>query len=468
MIRTTDCKRRSIISRSMLGAALAFGLAAGATPAMAAPKAPAAPKLSLSKPFQTLAGPMQKAIEDAKVKPAVVAAQGRVTAANTAYSAAQGATARTAARAQRDAAVAELGAALAAEKAQLDAAFAAVTTADDRYVAGQFAVQLGGLAQDIAIQRRGLETMLASGKVAAADAPRLSFFAGNLAYDMKDYAAARTALTTAIAGGYRDNDAEALLAESYIADNQVPQGLTLLMQTIDQRKAAGTPAPMNWYRRGLGAAYKAKLLDQTSVFSMAMVRDYPNAENWAGAITVLREVARYPSQDTLDLMRLMDRTNSWAEERDFIEFIQAADARRSPGEVLDIVNKGVAAGKLRTADVFVAEARTIANGRIAADRASLPSAERDARLANATGATVSAAADAFLSYGDFAKAADLYKIAMTKPGADMARVLTRLGIAQIGTGDFAGAQANFAKVEGPRKPMAQLWSTFAQQKAAGR
>jgi hypothetical protein len=183
---------------------------------------------------------------------------------------------------------------------------------------------------------------------------------------------------------------------------------------------------------------------------------------------VLREVAHYPAQDTLDLMRLMDRTNSWAEERDFIEYIQAADARRSPGEVLDIINKGVAAGKLRTADVFVAEARTIANGRIAADRASLPSAERDARLANATGATVTASADAFLSYGDFAKAVDLYKIAATKPGADMARVLTRLGIAQVGTGDFAGAQANFAKVEGPRKPMAQLWSIFAQQKAAGR
>lgn len=469
MIRTTSFVRRSILSRTLLGSALALGLAAGTAtvPAHAAQKQPAAPKLSLSKPFQAAAGPLQRAIEAAKAKPEVAAAQAKVQAADQAYRAAGNNAGRTAARGQKDAAVAELGAALSAEKAQLDQLFTTATSADDRFVAGQFALQLGTLAQDPALQRRGLSSMIDSGKVPAADLPRFQFFLGSTAYDQKDFAAARTALAAAVQGGYKENDIEALLAEAYIADNQAAQGLTVLRDAIEARKAAGTPAPESWYRRGLGAAYNARLLDQASGFSLALVRDYPTASNWGGAITVLREVASYTSQETLDLMRLMQRTNSFAEERDYIEYIQAADARRLPGEVMAVIDAGTTAGKLRSGDMFVTEARGIASGRVAADKASLPGLERDARAANATGASAAAAADAFLSYGEATKAIELYKIAVTKPGIDMNRAMTRLGIAQVDAGDYAGAQATFAKVEGPRKALAQLWTVYAQQKAAG-
>ncbi len=62
----------------------------------------------------------------------------------------------------------------------------------------------------------------------------------------------------------------------------------------------------------------------------------------------------------------------------------------------------------------------------------------------------------------------MYKIALDKPGVETPRVLTRLGIAQIDTGDYAGAQATFAKITGPRQPLGQLWSIYAAQKAAGK
>lgn len=472
MTRTTSLMRRSILSRSLAGALAAVSLAGGAmlvaNPALAAktPKAPEAPKVQMSKTFQPLAAALSKTIEDAKKKPDVVAAQGKVTAATEALRTAQGNSARTAARGQRDAAVAELGATLTAEKTQLDGVFAGATTPDDRYIAGQLAVQLGGLAQDPVIQRKGILSMLDSGKIAPAEVSKFQFYVGSISYDLKDYPAARAAFTAAMAAGYREGDIEALLAESYIAENQVAQGLTVLSQAIDARRAAGTPAPQGWYRRGLGAAYKAKILDQTSAFSMALVRDYPNNDNWAGAITVLREVGGYANQESLDLMRLMDRTGSWSEGRDYVEYIQAADARRLPGEVVAVIDKGIAAGKLQMSDVFVSDNKALAAGRIAADKASLPALERDARAANATGATVSAAADAFLSYGQAAKAVELYTIAVGKPGVDLPRAMTRLGIAQADTGDFAGAAATFAKVEGPRKALAQLWGIYATQKAA--
>ena len=92
--------------------------------------------------------------------------------------------------------------------------------------------------------------------------------------------------------------------------------------------------------------------------------------------------------------------------------------------------------------------------------------ERDARVPSASAATVSGAADAFLSYGESAKAEALFTMALAKPGAEQDRLLTRIGIAQVDQGNYAGAQANFAKVGGTRKYIAQLWSIYAGLKAA--
>ena len=60
----------------------------------------------------------------------------------------------------------------------------------------------------------------------------------------------------------------------------------------------------------------------------------------------------------------------------------------------------------------------------------------------------------------------MYKIALTKPGVDTPRALTRLGIAQTDLGRYAEAQETFAKVTGPRVPIAQLWSAYAKSKMA--
>lgn len=420
--------RTNLLSSGALAIALAFGAVGGAAIVAAPAVAKEAPP-KLSKAFMAIVGPLQTELGAISKKPDP--------------------------------------AAIASARTKLDAAFAAASTPDDQFYAGQFAIQLGSAAKDSVLQRRGIEAALASGKLPAADVGKFNFYLGSIAFDQKDYATARTALTTAVQMGYKDNDAEVVLSESLIAENQSAQGLQVLAQAIDGKKAAGTLAPENWYRRGLGVAYKAKLLDQAQTFSTILVRDYPSSENWAGAIAVLRDVGKFQSQETLDLMRLVDRTDSFTESGDYIEYLQAADARRSPGEVLKILDKGMKAGKLSGSDMFVTDVKTQANARIAADKASLPGLERDARAASATGATAMAAGDAFISYDDPATAEAMYQIALTKPGVDAARILTRLGIAQTDQGKYADAQATFAKVEGVRKPIAQLWLIYVAQKLKG-
>ena len=443
MIHSSRPLHAGLVSRVAMGAALALGVAAGGA-SFAVPAAVAkekAPALKLTPEFSKVAAPLQEALNKAKDRSDVKAAKGDPQA---------------------------LATALQPEKQQLDQAFAAVGNDDDRLVAGQFAVTLGGIAQDPTLQRRGIDAMLQSGKAPATEVPKLQFYAGQLAYQAKDYAAARTALKQAIDGGYSDDNAQVLLAEAYMADNQTQQGLTMLQQAIDQKEQSGTAAPETWYRRGLSAAYKAKAAGPAGKFAAGLVENYPTQQNWGIAITIIREISGIPAQDMVDLLRLMGRTNSYAEARDYLEYIQAADPRRLPGEVVKIVDAGIASGKLNASDPTVADARKEASSRIASDKASLPKLESDAKASSASAITTLAAGDAFLSYGEAAKADELYTLALTKPGVEQARALTRLGIAQVDEGKYADAKATFAKITtGPRKPIADLWGAYAASKAKG-
>lgn len=429
---------RSGLARAALGLALAVGSGAALT-AVSAP-AIAAPAPKMTPGFQKLAAPLNQAINAARTRADVVAAKGNPTA---------------------------LGTALAKEKADLDALFAAIGNQDDRLIAGQLAVGLGSLAEDTAIQRRGVDAMLASGKAPAADVGKLHFYSGQFAYLAKDYAAARTSFQAAIAAGYKENDVEVLLAESYLADNQAAQGLAMLQQAIDTRRASGQPVPESWYKRGLLAAYKTKAGPQASAFASGLVRANPSTQNWGIAITIIREIGGIPSQDMLDLLRLMGRTNSYNEARDYLEYVEAADPRRLPGEVLKVLDAGQASGKLPASDRIATEARASASGRVAADRASLPALEKAGLASGATAVTALANGDALLSYDEPAKAEALYSAALSKPGVDAPRALTRLGIAQVDQGKYTEAQATFAKITGPRKPIADLWSAYAASKARG-
>ena len=417
--------RGKFVSRVAMAAALALGVAGGAAvlPVAAVAK-DAPPKLSMG--FTALAGPLQNDIAKAKDQASAAALKGKV-----------------------------------------EAAIAAAQTQDDKFFAGQFAIQVGQTAKDSPLMRTGLENVIASGKLQGAELGKYNYFLGGIAYDAKDYLAARTAFSNSIAAGYNENDVQALLAETYFATNELQPGMVQLQTAIDSFKTAGTLAPKEWYIRGLSVAYKAKAYDNAFRFGVGLVAAYPSTDNWADAIGLARTAGRFQAQETLDLMRLMGRTGSFRDTSDYAEYLQAADARRAPAEVLKVLDEGLKSGKLQASDVFVSDNRNIAQGRLASDKAALPALERDALVASAPLATVMAAGDAFLSYDQAAKAEGFFRAALGKPGVDADRAQTRLGIALVDQGKFDEAQAAFAKVGGVRKPIAELWGVYTAQKAKG-
>ena len=355
---------------------------------------------------------------------------------------------------------------LAAITAAIPAMAAAVETDDDRFAAGNFIYSIGRESSNRALQRQGVDLMLQSGKVTADNAGQYNFLAGQLAYQDKDWATARARMMTAIELGYVDNGPEAIVAETYFSEENPAGGLTFLADAINKRIAAGQPVDESWIKRGIAIAYNNNLAADAGNFSSLYAQYYPSVNSWGDAIAIQRNYANFDSQEMLDLLRLGQRTNSLRNERDYVEYIDAADARRLPGEVSRIIEAGIAAGKLKASDVYVAEARSTAKGRLTADQADLPSLVSDARKSGSTAVTATAAGDAFLSYGRAAEAEEMYTIALTKSGVDTQRVLNRLGIAQLDQGKAAEAKATFARIEGARKPIARLWSLYADQKAA--
>ncbi|MEY4238743.1 MAG: hypothetical protein RL339_1344 [Pseudomonadota bacterium] len=410
-------------------------------------------------------------LDAAAKRPDVIAAKTKVTETERVYRSARGRTAQEAARGQYDAAVAALAGLLSAEKAKTEEVFTKTGNEADKFFAGQLAFTYGGLAVDKPMQRRGLVTMIDSGNVPAADVGKYHYYAAGFAFDMKDYPAAEASLKAAVAAGNNGADVKGLLAEAQNAAGRPADALATIKSMVDGAVAAGQAPAADWLERGVLISYQSKSPDAVD-WAIRRVEFYPTQLGWVAAGQILRERGNFGAMDSLDISRALDKAgalnlNTQSVQREYIEYLQSAVGKVGvlyPGEVIKIANQGIKVAALQSTDPFVRDAIAEANRRLAADKASLPGLEREARAPAATVKTVLIGADTFLSYDQADKAADLYQIALGKPGADVTGINLRLGIALLKQGKLAEAEAAFAKVDGPRKGIAQLWSLVAKGK----
>jgi len=353
---------------------------------------------------------------------------------------------------------------VAAAKAQLPGVVAAVETPDDRFSAGNLVLLVGNKLKDSALQRQGLELMVASGKADPAQLGQFNFFIGSLAYEAQDWAAARKALEAAIAAGYTENDPPALIAESYFKEGQNQQGLTYLKGLIETRKAAGQTVPDAWLLRGLQVAYQAKLPDAATDWSTLLVASSPSSENWVKALQVVGAVHDLEPQAQLDLLRLMAETGALTDRREYVSYIETADPRIMANEVGRVLDAGVQKGIFNTGDEYYDEVKRVVDQRAPQDRADAPKLASDARK-SAAGKDAQNAGDVLFSLGSFAEAEQMYALALEKGGIDRDQLLTRLGIAQAEQGKLAEAKAAFGQVSGARAAVARMWTAYVDSKA---
>ena len=122
----------------------------------------------------------------------------------------------------------------------------------------------------------------------------------------------------------------------------------------------------------------------------------------------------------------------------------------------------MASGAINKSSRPLTELLSIANAKVPGDQASLAAAEKRAN-GEATGKLAAGTADAYLSYGQDAKAVPLYRLALQKGSVDVDAVNTRLGIALARQGLKAEARTAFAAVTGSRVEIAKFWLMWLDQ-----
>jgi hypothetical protein len=362
-----------------------------------------------------------------------------------------------------------------ASKAALAAAEPLAQTNDDRYQFFSLLLNYSIIASDAAAQGRAVAGILDNSNVSPEQMSVFAPIAAEYDNEQKNFDGALARVAKARAANANSGDLSVAAAKAWWGKagsgvltepgrTYVSNGLKEFRAGIDAKKAAGKPVSPQWYTVAIAKADAAGL-PEISEWAQLAYDANPSGESLRSLIRVYQRVTpNMSNRENLDLVRLMRAGGGLILRLDYIEYAEMAFKGGSFGEVKSGIEAGRVARVLNTADG--ADYYSIATSKIAADKASLLRAEADANK-SANGKIASATADAYLSYGDFAKASALYRLALTKGGVDAAEVNTRLGITLASAGDYAGAKSAFSLVTGGvRGGIAKLWLQWLASKPA--
>lgn len=340
------------------------------------------------------------------------------------------------------------------------------TTPDDKLYVGAMRQNISKLkGDDETMLMQAITEQLDSGSTLLSNGAAMASVLGKRAHDKGDHATAITRLTQAEKLGGADGTALIFLADSYIKTGKTAEGMAIARRAIETEKKAGRKPPSSWYSTVRTAAYNGKLVTETGEWQRALATDYPTPENIHDMAGYYINLSKAGDRTRVDAFRLMRDSKSISAGNEYIEFADLLVRLKVPGEAQAVLKEGIANSKVKAGSVQVTDIMPT-DAAIAADKASLNAGEGRARAA-ATGGPAANNAEAFMGYGDYAKAVDLYRIALQKGGAglDVDETNLRLGMALLMTGQKAEAAAAFAKVNGPRAELAKYWTTWAGLRA---
>jgi predicted Zn-dependent protease len=357
----------------------------------------------------------------------------------------------------------------AAAQAGLPAAVAAAQGPDARYAVGRFQLEIGLGTNNIPLQRQGLDNLIASGQVPAADLPVIYRNVGALANNANEKAKAEAAFARVVE--LSPNDPEALINLAQVKNDlrKPKEAVQLLARAIEIKRASGQPVDESWYKYALKMAFDGRsdpALRQTSVaLSRQLVAAYPTKENWRDALLIFRDTSSLDPAAELDVLRFMRSSGALAGERDWYDLADGLYRAGNYGEAKAVLDDGVAKRMIDPKKAAFAELIRLNNARLNGDRASLAGEETKA-MAGTNGALALKIGDAFYGYGEHAKAIALYRAALAKGGVDANLVNTRIAMALLASGDRAGAEAAFKSLTGTRGDLGAFWVAWLARSGA--
>jgi uncharacterized protein HemY len=341
--------------------------------------------------------------------------------------------------------------------AKLAAAQAVAKTTDEKLLVAQLQLKAAVAAKDELAQATAVEAMIASGGIDQAQLPTVYVALGKLQYKNKQYAQASSSLERALATNPGNTDVLILLAESRHSQGQVNEAVSILQRAVKAKQASGQKADESWYKRSVGMAYEAKL-PIAAELGRQWVAAYPTPANWRDALRVYRGSFKLDDVTLLDTLRLARATGALSGDADFhLYAFNAADS--SPGEARAVIDEAIAAKQIDPNKPLFKDIVATLKSKKALSQASLPQLAIEAK-AGSTARLAVRTGDAYYGYGEYAKAAELYRAALSKSGADANLINLHLGMALARAGDKAGATAALNAVTGPRSELAKYWLVY--------
>ena len=344
--------------------------------------------------------------------------------------------------------------------ARVSEAQAVAKSNDDRCFIAQMQVKAAIDVNDYKAVPAALEAQLASGSVPATRVATLYEGLAQSLDNAKDLTGAGNAYERAVALDPSRVGSVIMLAEVRAKQNRVADALPLYRKAIALENAAGRVADSKWYGRALSVAYGAK-----NPMSYGLSRDwlmaYPSTTNWRDAIGIYSNLSGASDDVMIDLYRLQRLTKSLSGESAHVRYANAAITKGFAGEAKAMLDESFATKAVDPTRASMKSFYALATSRAAGDRASLDGQSK-AALANPAAKPAMVLGEAYFGYGDYVKAAALFRAAQGKSGVDAELANLRLGMALAASGDKAGAAAALAKVTGPRAEVARYWETYAK------
>ncbi|MAF28062.1 MAG: hypothetical protein CL820_01200 [Croceicoccus sp.] len=447
------------VSHVAMALALTFGVAG--TVGVAAPAyAQKQPKMEISEAFQPHAVAIQESVNGVAENPAVKTASDQAMTATNAVLNARDDAARASAQSQLDAARAQVDQQMGGILAKLEAGRPTLTTPDDKLFFGQMELNVGQQMADFEMQNDGIDMMIASGKIPAEELPKYHYFAGQTAYNAQNYGDAAASLQQAIDGGYTQNDAEKLLVDAYLRNEQTAEGLAKLKSMIEARQAAGQPVPEGWAFDGLAASVNQGQRDQAFDWGMMTLQTDSRTQARQQAYKIVEAYSpTYSDEEQLDLLRLMARDGGITDDRQALTYIELMQPMRRPGEAKTFTDSGA---KMPAGNTMVTEAK-----RVGSERYDSTLRELNADASGASGNAALAIADTYLGYGKAAEAEAMYRKALETGATDKAKAQMGLGIALADQDKMAEAKQAFGQISGGnRASLAQAWIAYTDMKSS--
>lgn len=344
---------------------------------------------------------------------------------------------------------------LASIPAKVAAAQAVASTKEDRYLIGKFQLEAAVAANDNNAAATAIEAMASSGVLDAAASSSLYQSLGGTFFNAKDYAHSVTAYQKALSLNPNNSDAQSMLIDAYLSAGQKAEAGAALQRVIQARMAAGQKPEEALIKRAVAIAYDAKSPNAVEM-ARQWVAAYPSPASWSDALAIYQNVNRPDSEGLLALSRLLLATNSMKRGGQYAQYARAAADQNNFNEAQLAYDAGVKANLISPSSAEYSDLTQGLKGKPKATAADLAEATKSAQ----SGMALLRIGDRYYALGDYAKAVELYRKAMGKPGVDASIANLHIGMALARSGDKAGAKTALDAVSGTYADLAKFWQLY--------